>query len=149
MEDLFLTDASGNVVHRIRRHGDRTWLDAPGAAAVASDGTVALLTGESGYGSRDASLGVFTTDGEAVLTWHFPGLDRFASIAFDADVIVLGTDSELLILDSRGEPLGRFAPKSGDDRGHWRHFLSDDGRELQLLDTLERRVYRYDLSVLE
>ncbi|HSF18118.1 MAG TPA: hypothetical protein VLK65_21460 [Vicinamibacteria bacterium] len=148
MEDLFLTDTTGNFVHRIRRHGDRTWLDSPNAAAVASDGTVALLTGERGFSSEEASLGVFTTDGEAVATRHFPGLDRFASIAFDADVIVLGTGNELLIRDRGGEPLGRFVPDSGYDRGHWSHFLSDEGRELQLLDTSARRVYRYDLSAL-
>lgn len=149
MEDLFLTDARGNVLHRSRRHGDRTWLDSPAAAAVASDGTVALLTRQRGYGTTGASLGVFTVDGEAVVTKHFPALNSFASIAFETGVIVLGAETQLLILDGGGEPMARFTPESGYDRSSWSHFLTDEGRVLELLDTHRRRVYRYDLSVLK
>jgi hypothetical protein len=148
MEDLYLTDSEGRVLHRIRRHGDRTWLDSPSSAAVSSDGTVALLTGDRGLHDKGAKLGVFTVDGRPTLTRSFPNLDRFASIAFEGDRIVLGTESELFILDGAGELLGRFVPEAGYDRSRFSHFLTVDARELLVLDELRRVVYRYDLSAL-
>ena len=64
-------------------------------------------------------------------------------------MIVLGAETQLLILDGGGEPMARFTPESGYDRSSWSHFLTDEGRVLELLDTHRRRVYRYDLSVLK
>ncbi len=148
MEDLYLTDAEGAILHRIRRHGDRSWLDYPGNAAVASDGMVALLTRKRGHFDKGATLGVFTIDGAAILTKHFPTITSFASISFENNIIAVGTESQLILLDGAGELIGRFSPPLGYDLVYWSHFLADDGRELQLLNTSRRLVYRYDLSGL-
>jgi hypothetical protein len=146
MDELYLTDAEGKILHRIRRHGDRTWLDAPAGAAVASDGSVALLTGHASDFGASATLGMFNVDGEAVTAKRFSALPSSASIAFDSGLIVLGIEGRLVLLDAGGEPLGRIATDVGYDRDSWNHFLVGD--ELQLLDLSRRVVYRYDVSEL-
>jgi hypothetical protein len=144
MEDLYLTDAEGRLLHRLSRHGDRTWIVHPSSAAVASDGSIAILSSYRGENGQGATLGVFSPDGTAVRTRRFPGLESFASLAYDAERTALGIDHRILLLEG-DEPIGSFTPR-GYDSSYWDLFLSGGGRELHLLDRARRVVYRYDLS---
>jgi hypothetical protein len=144
MEDLYLTNAEGRLLQRFSRHGDRTWIVHPSSAAVASDGSIAILSSYRGENGQGATLGVFSPDGTAVRTRNFPELAPYASLAYDAERIALGIDHRILLLEG-DEPIGSFTPE-GYDSGYWDLFLSDGGRELHLLDRARRVVYRYDLS---
>ncbi len=148
MDELYLTDANGAVLQRVRRHSDRTWLDAPRAAAVASDGRVALLTGTSSFVEHGTKLGMFNTDGSAAWTRSFPTLAPFAAIAFDADALVIGMEDRLYLIDGDGDALARLLPDVDYDQGRFDLFLVAHGDELQLLSRDERTVYRYDLTGL-
>jgi hypothetical protein len=69
MHDLLLFDAAGNLLRQVSRRADGQWLERPGLATVAPDGSVAIRAFSQDLG---ASINVFDADGNAVATFDVP-----------------------------------------------------------------------------
>jgi hypothetical protein len=129
---------AGVPVRQITRRPDRTWLADIDAAAVAPDGRLAVLEGwlsgqvtVSLYSPQGAALGSF----QASAVYGVP-----LEAAFNADLLVLGSERGIVTYDRMGRPRWKFPRGPPLQDGLWQPFLL--GRELLLFDG-SHTLFRY------
>ena len=141
--DLFLLDGLSNELRRIRRKADGQWLDDPGLAAVAPDGSIAI----HGAGS---TINLYDADGNARSTFVFPVYPRFsyysafAPPAYDGRRVYVRSNNLLSMFETHGTPLGVFSFGTELQTEKWSGpFLAAQGRELWFIAPGDLSVHRY------
>ncbi len=144
-ERVFMVDAEGKKARTIERRADRKWLDHPHAAAIASDGTFAIIADPSSWSSGDGeSVTFFTAGGEPVRTVELPGM-RFARIALCGRHACIMDENTLTLIDSGTGECRQFTVP-GDHKQSWLYpYASPDGKEVWLLDGDAKTLERYAL----
>jgi hypothetical protein len=150
-----------------RRTIDRTasgqWLERPGPAAVAPDGSIALVSEAKPRDLMEPDAGhvvtIYGREGEAIRTWAAPdGILTWAGVAFDGTHFVAlargaastpsRTEVEpsiaVLGFDANGAPQFRFDPPGASQRTRVFLVAAARGSELWIFDG-ERAIDRYAL----
>jgi DNA-binding beta-propeller fold protein YncE len=123
-QHLYLVDAQNSVKRSFARTADGHWVEAPGAAAIAPDGTMVVVTDASDHEgfSSDRLLTRYSTAGVALETWPLPAVAKMwmSQFAFDGKRVVLPVDTRqdlnepanisLAAYNVHGKALFRFAP---------------------------------------
>jgi hypothetical protein len=146
---LFLVGADRTVVRSIVRAPDGTWLREMGPAGVASDGSIALATGNEWSGSA-LRLHVYSAAGDPVRSLDLPrGTATWSPIAFDGGRLAFSLQdpakraSSVALLDLGTQELERLVPERSDVL--WTPAFAAGGHELWLFDGAHR-VERYRLK---
>ncbi|MGD9780589.1 MAG: hypothetical protein AB7V14_00390 [Kiritimatiellia bacterium] len=141
--DLYLLDGLSNELRRIARKADGKWLDDPGLAAVAPDGSIAI----HGAGS---TINVYDADGNARATFAYPVYPRvsrwsgFAPPAFDGRRVYVRANNLLSVFDAAGAPAGVFSFGAEAETERWDGpFLAAKGRELWFIAPQDLTVHRF------
>ena len=147
MHDLLLFDAAGNLLRQVSRRADGQWLERPGLATVAPDGSVAIRAFSQDLG---ASINVFDADGNAVSTFDVPGHIQyndyypFAPLAYDGQRIYVRDGNQMAVHSLQGELLGVFSIAAEEEAKKWTGpFLAAEGRELWFVAAETRTVHRF------
>ena len=147
--ELFLVDADGLPKRTIARQPDRRWLRALDDAAVAPDGSVAILSTPP-YRSFDGehAVHVYDPEGESLQSFDLPSdvRDWHPALVWTGRWLVVARDGgRFLVVDRSTGARHSFRPDGvGTDR-YLEPFLSGGGRELWLIERDARRVTRYSL----
>ena len=147
MHDLLLFDAASNLLRKISRRADGQWLERPGLAAVAPDGSIAIRASSQDLGE---SINVFDADGNAVSSFDVPfhgiytDFYPFAPLAYDGRRILARDGNQVAVHGLRGELRGVFAFADAEEAKKWTGpFLAADGRELWFVAAETRTVHRF------
>ncbi|MGH7131371.1 MAG: hypothetical protein ACREJO_05445 [Phycisphaerales bacterium] len=144
---LALVDADGKVVRNIDKRPNGDWLERPQHAAVARDGSLAVVATPDGWDARGpATINIYKPDGSPVKTLPLPGQSIFARVAL-FDRAVISTDgSEILIHPLDGGPLTRATlPQEQGEEDWWTLYPSPDGKELWGWKSQSAEIYRFKL----
>lgn len=141
--DLFLLDGLSNELRRISRRADGKWLEDPGLAAVAPDGSIAI----QGAGS---TLNVYDANGDARTTFVvpvYPRFSRFSSFAppaFDGGRVYIRSNNLLSAFTVDGASGGVFSFGAESETEKWSGpFLAAQGRELWFIAPADLAVHRF------
>ncbi|MGD9612290.1 MAG: hypothetical protein AB7V22_05240 [Kiritimatiellia bacterium] len=147
MHDLLLFDAAGNLLRKISRRADGQWLERPGLATVAPNGSIAIRASSQDLG---ASINVFDANGNAVSSFDVPYHARysdfcpFAPLAYDGQRIYARDGNQVAVHGLQGELRGVFAFAAAEEAKKWTGpFLAADGRELWFVVAETRTVHRF------
>ena len=147
MHDLLLFDAAGHLLRKVSRRADGQWLERPGLATVAPDGSVAIRAFSQDLGP---SINVFDAAGDAVssfdVSYHarFSDWCPFAPLVFDGRRILARDGNRIALHGINGEILGVFAFAGEEEAKKWTGpFLAADGRELWFVAAEARTVHRF------
>jgi hypothetical protein len=143
---VYLVDPSGKPLREVRRQPDGDWLESIGPAGVAPDGSLAVAS-SSRAGGRWA-VSIYSPTGEPLRTIPVP-IAWPSRLVFDGKRIVLGGDTDALILDAQGEnPVVRrmdFA-EAALEAGKWWCFLpAPSPAELWIVDGRTKSILRFAL----
>jgi len=140
----YLVDANANILRRLERTADGQWLETPGPASAAPDGSIAIVSGAKGdpmNGTSKVLVSIFSADGNPAATWPAPDdISTFnGSIAFDGErlAFLLGKHekpSGILLTDKQGHPLVKSAYQSGDYIASVFFVQGREGSELWVFD---------------
>ncbi|MEI6150570.1 MAG: hypothetical protein WCS01_15835, partial [bacterium] len=143
--DLFLVRGLSNVVRRIGRRADGRWLEYPQLAAVASDGSLAVVARSQ---SGDISVSTYGPTGNDRSTFRIPGESYVASIAYDGQHVYIRTETDLLMFGPNGESSGSFVLGSGRQSENWTGpFLAAKQSELWFISRSDMIIHRYAVPV--
>lgn len=120
--NLYLFDGHGKLLRTVERLADRRWLETPGPAAVAADGSIAVLSGVAAKARGDnpdarIAVGLYARDGSAIASWPAPiaADESVDGVAWDGRDLVLQVRPDhpkamtsLLLVDRRGHPRWRL-----------------------------------------
>jgi hypothetical protein len=148
---LFLVDENDTFVADIARGADDQWLGHLGPAAVAADGSLAVMSRPAGVGTSGSPVvSLFDADGRPLHALVPPdGFKSWFALAFDEGQLIFPSatsDSSpptaVVVTDLRGAVRFRFEPPTG-RRISQLEVIQRDGRsELWLFDG-DRTVDRY------
>jgi len=147
-DEAYLVDAAGDTIRTIRRNADGNWLQSLERAAVAADGSFAIVAADANsIGTALMTVSIYDVAGEPVQVVELPRfLSSFPRIAYDGRHLV-ATGDRVVIFDSSGTPLQTFTPASeSHDEPWWLPYLVADGRELVLFDAQGMTLQRYALE---
>jgi hypothetical protein len=149
-EDVGVVDAGGIETRSVTRRADRTWLDWVAGAVAAADGSIAVAAEASdsvlGSGPQEWALNLYSADGTPIRMIRLPAPASREHFAYDGRRIALWQSGEVRILDSSGEPLGRFKPRvSGAAPRDWPLLISEDGCELWMFEQATKLLHRYEM----
>ncbi len=144
---IYLVDAERRVARTIERRPDGAWLERVHAGAVATDGSLAAISGGGDLGSAgSAVLNIYSADGEPVSSVAIGSMAIYARVAFNGTVVAISDPNGLILHDRNGAPARQAVlPGAGEQR--WLEtYFSPDGTELWLREvgskTAELQRYR-------
>jgi hypothetical protein len=128
---IYLVDGSDTTLKVIDRCADRRWLGRPEMAAVAPDGSLAVI-------ARD-DVNLYTANGRPIRTFPYTNPDVEAllnrRIAYDGRRIVVADPRQIRLFDRQGTMTNRFSlEERGNFNSPWGMFFTPDGRDLLLFD---------------
>jgi hypothetical protein len=129
---VILVDRAGKVVHTVTRRPDGQWLERPENASVAADGSIAVVSrGTSG----PIVVSLFSPTGVPVRSFSLPETVAwsFPRLAYDGKLVVVAGEKEVVVFDTTGKALQRFAP-TGESGAWWTPFHAPGRREILLFD---------------
>lgn len=139
-------DADGRIVRETERLPDGQWLTPTGAAAVAGDGSLAVVSGyrSHGWGWPPAAMRValYSPSGEPLAQWPVPpGFTPLnGRISFDGRQLAFllaeqaGAPSMILLVDPATRRLGAWRIDGLGDNASMQHVAGAAGDELWLFD---------------
>ncbi|MEO5559140.1 MAG: hypothetical protein ABIO49_05055 [Dokdonella sp.] len=157
-DSVYLVDSAGTVVNRFERDAQRHWLLQPGPAAVAANGSLALLSASVAVQMAQlrsvdgaGTVALYSADGTPTEAWPAPsGAQSLpGSIAYDgqrlafvasADINQMGTT--VIVTDLHGKLLSRFKPDAAHPPRNVFFVDGNDGEELWAFDG-KAAVVRY------
>lgn len=124
-ENVYLVDAGGHTLRRIERAANGRWLQDPGPAGVAPDGSIAIMSDAivlSHEREEPPSVTLYSAVGEALITWPAPeGALPWADFAFDGVHLAFLSVSEddpdsafVIVTNAEGKPLFRTPSAPGE-----------------------------------
>jgi hypothetical protein len=147
MHDLLLFDAADNLLRQVSRRANGQWLESPGLAAVAPDGSIAIRASSQDLAP---SINVYDAVGNAVSNFDVPYHVRFsdwgpfAPLAFDGQRIYARDGNQMAVHGIRGELFGVFSFADAEVAKKWfGPFLAAQGRELWFVAAETRTVHRF------
>lgn len=144
---IALTDAEGKIIRTIEKRPNGDWLEVTRSAAVASDGSLAVIAVPDEWGMRGpATINVFRPDGEPVATLAHHGEWQPYQIAFNGRVAVTceGRGVQFHSLDGRPTVYSSF-PALPEKQEYWYVHFSPEGDELWARNADERQLRRFRL----
>jgi len=145
--DVFLVKAMRDVIRCISRRPDGRWLAHPGKAAVAPDGSIAVVT-DSGQGAIEVNL--YGPAGDTQTSVRIPGGHHALAMAYDGRIIYIRTKDGVLIYEINGNPLGMFMIPANDGPTNWSGpFLAAQGNEIWFISVADYVIHRYRKPMLE
>ena len=143
--DVYLLDRNAKVRRTIQRRPDRNWLEHPERAAVASDGSFAIITGRN-YGKAPWQAHLYSPSGDPIRTLEMPVECKSLFFTYTSKYLVIASESEIYLLTNTGEPHLKFSVDADDlDAGHWSCFVNKAGRELWIASMQSKLVKRFEL----
>lgn len=139
--ELLLTDKSLAVKRTINRWPDRRWFDYCESAAIAEDGSFAIL---GGSGPETGLLGFYSPDGDPLRMARLPvewDTEQLTLAGWNRKNIVINYRSQSIICDREGKPVGLLSVPA--EEGKWAQFVMREGRELWILEFESRKITRY------
>lgn len=138
---IYLVNGTDAMLKVIDRCADRRWLGRPEGAAVAPDGSLAVI-------ARD-DVNLYTANGRPIRTFPYtnPEIEALLNrrIAYDGPRIAVADPHQFRLFDRQGTMTNRFSLKErGNFNSPWGVFFTSDGRELLLFDG-DATIIRYEL----
>lgn len=147
-EAVWLVNAENDIIQHITRRPDGAWLGTVHEGAVAPDGSLAVISGPRGMGSRGpAVLNIYDPAGEPVKSFELPDQWILMRVAFTGRwAVTAGSDTELHLYDVTTGEARRFAIPEGDKGQHfWTPFISPDASEVWLYNAGIASIARFRL----
>ncbi len=144
---IALTDAEGKIIRTIEKRPNGDWLEVTRSAAVAPDGSLAVIAVPDEWGMRGpATINVYRPDGEPVATLAHKGRWQPDQIAFNGRVAVTcdGSRVQFHSLDGRPTIFSSF-PVLPEKQEYWYVHFSPEGDELWARNADERQLRRFRL----
>ena len=145
-QDVFLADPDGNVIRKIAKRSDGTWIECPGHASVASDGSIAVVVGpvDTYDDGGDVYVNVYSATAEPGMLTKLPAcLGSFPRLGYDNGRLVAAGNEYLVVFDETGRPVRRLALSAKLQEGrNWQPFVVNGGRELLLFGGIDTSTLR-------
>ncbi|MFO0830597.1 MAG: hypothetical protein U0637_02015 [Phycisphaerales bacterium] len=131
-ETLALLDGTGAISKRIDRRPDNAWIGILHEAAVAPDGSIAVISGPKGFGTRGpVHVCTYSRTGEPGATVLLPLDTTMLRIAFNGKhIAVTAGNSVYLVPVDAGRVRAFDLPADPQREAFWFLHASPDGREL-------------------
>lgn len=146
-ERAYLVDAAGKTNATIERRADGRWLAYPHEAAVARDGSFAIVAVPAPSALRPAgppSVTFFSVRGAPTRTVDLPGM-AYPGIAFDGKTGLIVSAETLLLVDAASGRARSFPIPGGKKPSGWVPYASTTKKEAWLLDVEAKALHRYSL----
>lgn len=156
-ERAYRVDSRGSILRRLDRTATGEWLETPGPAAVAPDGSFAVISGARGDPmSRTPPtvlVTIFTAEGTASATWPAPSsISMFnGAMAFDGHHVAFVFASNdhkkseaVLLTDTQGAPLLKISLAAAGESAHVFFVNTEGGAQLWVFDgksTIDRYAW--------
>jgi sugar lactone lactonase YvrE len=140
-DGILLTDKELATKRTISRWPDRRWFDCSESAAVADDGSFVVL---GGSGPERGLLGFYSPEGDPQRMARVPvdwDTERLTLSGWNRKHIVISDRSTSVICDSEGKPVHLLQVPA--EEGKWAQFITNQGRELWVLEFQNRKITRY------
>ena len=144
--DVYLVRNLDKTIRRISRRADGNWLEYTGEAAVAPDGSLALLARNE---NDETTVNIISPDGTVARTFPVSVAPRYAAeICFSGRHVYVRNNRDLFIFDTEGTAVGRFnLPDSAMGENWAGPFSATKGKEIWFVSRKELEVYRYSVDV--
>ncbi|MBX3356822.1 MAG: hypothetical protein KF745_00185 [Phycisphaeraceae bacterium] len=144
-ERAFLYDADQEMTRTLERRADQLWLDYPFSAAVAPDGSFAILArAPFGSGGIPSSVTLFSAAGDALETHELPEESIIARAAASDHAVAVVSQRSLLYINRTANTAKTYTIPGDPASGSLLvPFFSPDAGELWLIDQAKHRVDRY------
>ena len=144
MTQLLVVSRSGQVLERIRRHANQSWLEQIQDVAVAADGSFAILTAANGQ----MQATIYNADYTPRCTTQIAVIA--ASLNYDGEFLVIDSADGALFLDSNGRQLGLFPPEETLVGSTLRTFLVSARDEIIRVEQSDNPTFRrYSMDSLK
>jgi hypothetical protein len=143
-EEVLLVDASGKQLRKVSRRPDGRWLEFPGPAQVAPDGSIAVGVAE---GQGRNAVSIYSARGEPVRVVQLPpSIELGYGFAYAGRELVVRKGKGFFLLDGDGKPVCRIDETAwgGGEESQW-FFLARGGRELWVIDSESASVHRLEM----
>ncbi len=150
-KDIYLVDAKDKVLKTIKRRGNNTWLQNPGALTIGLDGSFIVIDAPDSILSGNCdwpSINLYSATGKPTRTFFTATSDLYG-LAYNGRLIAaIGYDGPLFLYDTSGKALLRceMGKYLKDNRGR-DLFFSPDGKELRILDYKTKTLHRFALPI--
>jgi hypothetical protein len=139
-----LADAAGRVLRKITRRPNGDWLQHLGSAAVAADGSLAVIASPGSF-RGPAVLCLYDADGEPLRQEEL-GASTRAGLAIVGSTVITVDDGVVELRDVAGGSARRFVPPEVEEGFDGRTALvPPGGGELWLYDAAGPRLLCYEL----
>jgi len=139
--DVFLVRDLRHVVRRIGRRSDGRWLEYPDKAAVARDGSLALLARSQ---SGEMSVNTYDAAGNGRSTFQVSSAPYVAALAYDGQHVCVRQKNDVSVYRGNGHLLGTCDLESDGAAKNWAGpFLAAEGSELWFISTGDMTVHRH------
>ncbi len=148
LRSVHLVGESGAVQRTIERRPDGAWLDRVGRAAVAPDGSIAVLASKLRQaGDAPMFACVYDGKGEGVTVLSLGPGSRHARIAFDGSTVITCVDDHLDLRPVDGGAARRFDLPDPHDASTpwWTPFVAPDGVEVWVWPRPQAKLLRFAL----
>jgi hypothetical protein len=143
--DIFLVQGLSKIIKKISRRADGLWLEYPEQAAVAADGSLAVLARTQSEASGTYSINIYSSSGDARKTFALPfSLYTIERLAYNGQHVFIRVDNDLFVYGLDGQALGQFTlppeAKTTEWNGPW---LAMQGKEFWFVETQGRKLHRF------
>ena len=138
---VFLVKGTQEVVRRVSRRADGSWLEYPGTAGCAPDGSLAVASCSL---SGEAALNLYSPTGDPISTFMLPFKGYVVALAYNGRHVFVRNDDSVLIFNTDGTVVGKSALPAQAAAPDWAGpFIAAGGREVWLVELGTLKVFRF------
>ena len=138
---VFLVKGTQEVVRRVSRRADGCWLEYPGTAGVAPDGSLAIASCSQ---SGEAAINLYSPAGDPLSTFKTPFKRDTGPLAYNGRHVFVMQDGGLCIFKTDGSIVGKASLPPVSKRPNWSGpFVAAGGREVWMVELGALKVYRF------
>jgi hypothetical protein len=142
-----------NILKRIDRKADHTWLKMPRSACIGPDGEIAIASRKDWYSNQPqgASISLYSSEGEPIRTVAISSEVNVQGMEYDGSKWFLTEGDQLYILNADGELLARYTLKLNPS---WFRLYTQPSRrlgadDLYIMDSNNKYLlYRFEIPLL-
>jgi hypothetical protein len=143
-KEVFLVQDLKVIIKGISRRADGRWIEYPDRAAVAADGSLAVLSRSQ---SEKYLINIYNSSGDAQKNFDLPfsmGVHFIERLAYDGRHVFAHVDNSLIVYDLDGQALGKFTLPSDEDNEQWNGpWLAAQGKEIWFIESQSLKLHRF------
>lgn len=138
---VFLVKGTQDVLRRVSRRADGRWVEYPGEASVAPDGSLAIASCSQ---AGEAAISLYSSEGDPISTFETPFKRYTGPLAYNGRHVFVLQDEGLYVFKADGTRVGKMKLPEGSKNANWSGpFVAAGGHEVWLVELSSSTVHRF------